>query len=274
MPRPTRSGPEPRKALGQHFLRDSGVLLDIASAVRVPEGGLVVEIGAGTGQLTAALLDGGLTVVALELEDRLVGYLRQRFRDQPRLRVIQGDARDLDLDAILPAGVPFAVAGNLPYFAANPIIRRLLESPRKPADIVVMVQREVARELAAKPGDFSLLGISVQVYAAAEMLFDVSPAAFDPPPKVWSSVVRLTPRTEPLVPTGDMEAFFDLVRRVFRNPRKQIHNCLSRESGLSPDQSQAALDRAQIEPSRRPETLGIDEWLALLAATREVRSGG
>lgn len=274
VPPQRRSGPAPRKSLGQHFLRDSGVLHDIARAVRVPPGGVVVEIGAGTGQLTEALLDAGHDVVALEIEDRLVGFLRQRFSGTLRLRVVRGDARDLELSALVAPGVPFAVAGNLPYFAASPIIRRLLESDRKASDIVVMVQREVAREIAARPGAFSLLTISVQVYAEAEVLFDVAPEAFDPPPNVWSSVVRLTPRDESLVPAPDIEAFFDLVRKTFRNPRKQIHNCLTREAGLRPEQAQQSLAVAGIDPMRRPETLSIGEWLALLAATRRVRADG
>ncbi len=249
------------------------MLSDIAHAVHVPEGGVVVEIGAGTGQLTAALLDAGHPVVALEIEDRLVLHLRQRFRGEPRLRVVQADARDADMGEAVPPGVGFAVAGNLPYFAANPIIRRLLEARRKPTEAVVMVQREVARELAAKAGGFSLLTVSVQVYAEASILFDVPPEAFDPPPSVWSSVVRLAVRDEPLVPAGDIEEFFTLVSKTFRNPRKQIHNALARETGLRADQADEALRLAGIDPIRRAETLSVAEWLGLLAAWRAVRAG-
>ncbi|MCC7363596.1 MAG: ribosomal RNA small subunit methyltransferase A [Dehalococcoidia bacterium] len=266
------SGPRPRKALGQHFLRDSGVLADIAGAMRVPEGGFVLEIGAGTGQLTAALLAAGHEVVALEVEERLIPHLQRRFAGETRLRIELADARTIDLREVLPEGRPFSVAGNLPYFAANPIIRHFLEGEPKPAELVVMVQREVARELAAKPGEMSLLGISVQLYAEAEHLFDVKPEAFDPPPNVWSSVVRLTLRAEPLVPAERIEAFFTLVSKTFRNPRKQIHNALGRATWLPPDGAGEALAAAGIDPMRRPETLSIGEWLELLDACEAVRA--
>lgn len=273
MPRPSPArlpGPRPRKALGQHFLRDSGVLADIVAAVRVPQGGIVLEIGAGTGQLTEALLDAGHDVVALEIEPRLVGHLRNRFRRHPRLRILEADARIVDLETVLPPGVPFTAVGNLPYFAANPIIRHVLESPRRAHEFVAMVQREVAREIAAPPGDWSLLTISVRVYAEPELLFDVAPEAFDPPPAVWSSVVRLALLAEPRVPAAELAPFFEFVSRVFRNPRKQVHNSLARGVWLPPGGARQALEAAGIEPSRRPETLDLDEWRSLQRACSEV----
>lgn len=270
---PSRSRePRPRKSLGQHFLRDTGVLADIAAAVRVPEGGVVIEIGAGTGQLTEALLDAGFEVVALEVEDRLIPHLRRRFRGRDGLRIVQADAREVDVSKLLPLGTPFSVAGNLPYFAANPIIRHFLEGEPKPAEMVVMVQREVARELAAKPSAASLLSISVQVYAEGEVLFDVPPEAFDPPPNVWSSVVRLIVRPEPLVPPERIDAFFELVSKTFRNPRKQIHNALARGIWLPPNGASEALDDAGIDRMRRPETLSVEEWLRLLDSCEAVRA--
>lgn len=273
MPRPSPArlpGPRPRKALGQHFLRDSGVLADIVAAVRVPQGGIVLEIGAGTGQLTEALLDAGHDVVALEIEPRLVGHLRNRLRRHPRLRIVEADARIVDLETVLPPGVPFTAVGNLPYFAANPIIRHVLESPRRAHEFVAMVQREVAREIAAPPGDWSLLTISVRVYAEPELLFDVAPEAFDPPPAVWSSVVRLALLAEPRVPAAELAPFFEFVSRVFRNPRKQVHNSLARGVWLPPGGARQALEAAGIEPSRRPETLDLDEWRSLQRACSEV----
>ncbi len=265
-------GPRPKKALGQHFLRDSGVLADIVGALRVPAGGIVLEIGAGTGQLTEALLEAGHEVVALEIESRLVGHLRNRFRRHPRLRIVEADARVVDLADVLPPSSPFAAVGNLPYFAANPIIRHLLESPRRPTELVVMVQREVAREIAAPPGDWSLLSISVRVYAEPELLFDVPPEAFDPPPAVWSSVVRLSLLPGPRIPSAEIAPFFDFVSRVFRNPRKQVHNSLARGVWLPPGGAREALERAGIDPTRRPETLNLDEWRSLQRTCSEVQA--
>jgi 16S rRNA (adenine1518-N6/adenine1519-N6)-dimethyltransferase len=274
MPSARAPGPRPRKALGQHFLRDTGVLLDIANAVRCPEGGSILEIGAGTGQLTEFLLRLGHPVVALEIEDRLIAHLQRRFGDAPNLRIVPGDARLIALEDVMPAGVPYAAVGNLPYFAANPIIRHVLESPRKPTELVAMVQREVGRELAAPAGDWSLLTISVQMYAVPELLFDVPPEAFDPPPAVVSSVVRMTIRPERQVPAERIEAFFEFVSKVFRNPRKQIHNGLSRGVWLPPDGAREALLLAGIDPQRRPETLDIADWLRLMDACEGVRAHG
>ncbi len=270
---PTRlSGPRPRKALGQHFLRDSGVLHDIAAAVECPAGGFILELGAGTGQLTGALLERGLPVVALEIEPRLVEHLRRRFRGAADLKILEADARTVDIAAVVPPGTAFAVAGNLPYFAANPIIRHFLEGTPRPRSMVVMIQREVAREIAAPPGDWSLLTISVQVYAVATRLFDVPPEAFDPPPAVHSTVVRLDLRPEPLVPQERNSAFFELVSKTFRNPRKQIHNSLQRGLWLPPGGARQALSLAGIEPVRRAETLDIADWLRLLDACEVVRA--
>ncbi len=236
----------------------------------MPEGGFVLEIGAGTGQLTEHLLKRGDPVIALEIEGRLVRHLEQRFPDAPNLTLYPGDARIVDIDRVVAPGTPYSLVGNLPYFAANPIIRRLLEREPRPTEAVVMVQREVGRELAAAPGDASLLAISVQVYATAERLFDVPPEAFDPPPSVVSSVVRLTLRPAPLVPPERNEAFFRLVSNTFRNPRKQIHNSLARGTWLPPGGAAEALEAAGIAPSRRAETLTVDDWLRLLDACEAI----
>ena len=273
MPNSPRSGPAPRKALGQHFLRDQFILHRIVEALRTPQG-LVVEIGPGTGELTAVLLEAGHEVIAVEVEERMVRHLERRFAGESRLRLVTADARTFDLAEVLDRGRPYAVAGNLPYFAANPIVRHILESAHKPTEMVIMVQREVAKEMAAKPGDSSLLAISVQVYAEPERLFDVPPEAFDPPPHVHSSVIRLALREPPLVPAALLEPFFELVSKTFRNPRKQIHNYLGRGVWLPPEGAGRALALAGIDPMRRAETLVIPEWLALLAACEEVRRHG
>jgi 16S rRNA (adenine1518-N6/adenine1519-N6)-dimethyltransferase len=271
---PALRAPAARKSLGQHFLHDTGVLADIAAAVRVPDGGAVLEIGPGTGQLTAALLARGHDVVALEIEPRMLTHLRRRFRNEPRLRLVEGDARDLDVAALMGDDARYAATGNLPYYAAKPIVQRLLAARPAPADIVVMLQREVARELAAPAGGQSLLAVSVAVFAEAAVLFDVPPEAFDPPPKVHSGVVRLTPREVPLVPAERRDPFFRLVQRTFRNPRKQLHNALTQAVALPKERIDAVLAGAAIDPQRRPETLSVAEWLALLDACEAAARDG
>lgn len=253
-------------------MRDTGVLLDVANAVTCPDGGVVVEIGAGTGQLTEYLLARGFDVIALEIEDRLVEHLERRFPEREHLRIVPGDARLIDVASVVPRGVPYAAVGNLPYFAAKPIIRHFLEADPQPVELTVMIQREVARELAAPAGDWSLHTISVQVYAEPKILLHVPPEAFDPPPEVVSSVVRMSTRPEPLIPSARNAEFFEFVSKVFRNPRKQIHNGLSRGVWLPPEGAQLALERAGIEPTRRPETLDIDDWMRLLDACNEVKA--
>lgn len=266
------SSPSARKSLGQHFLHDTSVLDQIADAVGARDDELVLEIGPGTGQLTEALSARYRNVVALEIDERMIRHCERRFRDTPNVTIVPGDARDVDLATLTAGHAGYRVVGNLPYFAANPIIRRLLELQPKPRDIVVMVQREVAQELAAAPGDFSILAIAVQVYATTELLFSVPPTAFDPPPKVVSAVVRLTPRDEPLVPPGQTVPFFTLVRRTFKNPRKQIHNSLDRSMLIEEGTAHAVLARAGIEPSLRPERLSIEDWLRLLDVTEEAHA--
>lgn len=258
--------PRARKALGQHFLIDGDVLAAIAEAARAPEGGIVVEIGAGTGQLTEALLDAGREVAAIEIEPRLLAHLRRRFAGRAGLRLFEGDARHFDFALAAPDGRPFSVAGNLPYFAAAPIVRHLLEDEPRPAEAVVMVQREVAREMAGRRRGLSLLGLAVRNRAEAETLFDVPPGAFDPPPRVHSSVVRLRPREAPLVPPAREAAFFALASGALRNPRKQLRNALARMPGGDAETAGAALAAAGIAADRRPGALAIDEWLALLDA--------
>ncbi len=232
----------------------------------------MLEIGPGTGQLTELLVATGKPVLALEIEPRMIQHLRTRFRGAENLTVFEGDARTTDVTGLVGRGARYSLVGNLPYFAANPIIRHFLEADPQPESMVVMVQREVGREIAAKAGDWSLLTISVQVYAEPELLFDVPAEAFDPPPNVWSSVVRLQMRPEPLVPIERNREFFEFVSRVFRNPRKQIHNSLSRGVWLPEDGAQAALESAGIDPKRRPETLNIADWLRLMDACEGVRA--
>lgn len=273
-PRRGLAQPRAKKELGQHFLRDRAILDAIARAVTPPPEGFLVEVGAGTGELTEALLQRHGGVVAIEIEPRLVRVLRRRFAGIPSVRIIEGDARTIDLPKELELAHPrYAAVGNLPYYAANPIIRHFLEDLPPPTEFVVMLQREVAQDIVAWKGKRSLHSISVEVYAEPELLFDVPPEAFEPAPKVWSSVVRLRVRPRPLVPPERIPRFFDLVARTFKNPRKQLHNALAQGIWLPPGGAREALARAGIDPARRPETLAIEEWLRLLESTEAVRAG-
>src|SRR5207249_6899515 len=182
----------------------------------------------------------------------------------PNVEVIQADALAVD-PAHLFEGRPFKLAANLPYNVATPLIRRLLYAPpaSRPQEMVVMVQREVGRRLAAAPGDMSFLAVETQLVAGVEVLFDVPPEAFFPPPEVSSAVVRLRPlagfRVPPLPST---QRFFQTVEAGFQQRRKQLHNALG-GLGVGAERIQQALAATGIAPQRRAETLTLKEWSRL-----------
>ena len=168
-------------------------------------------------------------------------------------------------------GNAYRVVANLPYYAGTPIVRSFLERERRPASMTVMLQREVARDMCAKPGKMSLLSLAVQIYAEPRSLFTVPPSAFRPPPKVHSTVIQLMPFDEPLVSDADVLDLFKLARSAFVGRRKQLHNSLSNGLAMPTDEIKEMTSRAGVDSERRPATLGIDEWLSLLAEWREIQ---
>ena len=223
-------------------------------------GDLVVEIGPGRGALTRRLLSHAARVVAIEVDADLAQSLPARLDEPSNLSVVNADARTVDLDEVA-GNSPYKVVANLPYYAANPIIRRFLEAHRRPAQMVVMVQREVAESMTAAPGKMSLLSVAVQFYATAKMVCSVPPSAFRPAPKVTSAVVRLELLPQPPLDESEAEAFFSLVRAGFSAPRKQLHNSLGHGLGKASTATYRMLEDAGIDGSRRAGTLSLDEWL-------------
>ncbi|MDO8472347.1 MAG: 16S rRNA (adenine(1518)-N(6)/adenine(1519)-N(6))-dimethyltransferase RsmA [Dehalococcoidia bacterium] len=252
-----------RKALGQNFLVDDGVRATILDAAHLSVGDTVVEVGPGLGVLTRAIAEIGCRVIAVELDDTLASMLEKSLGNWPHVRVLRGDVLSLHAWAEVGPGLPYKVVSNLPYNIASPTLRRFLESPRKPSLLVVMVQEEVAEQIAAKPGKMRLLSAIVQYYASAEIIDRVSPESFFPMPKVSSAVLRLTPHLEPPVKVGDTSSFFSLVAAGFRQPRKQLSNSLSHGLGVSAIQATEHLAAAGIDSHRRAETLSLQEWAGL-----------
>ena len=168
----------------------------------------------------------------------------------------------------IPTDAPYKLIANLPYYAAQPIIRRFLEAGRKPTLMVVMVQREVARNMTAAPGDMSLLSVATQLYGKPKIVASVPPRAFRPPPKVTSAIVRIDVFPEPPIALDSIEAFFTLVRAGFSAPRKQVHNCLQQGLSISRRDAESILSQAGIDPKRRPQTLSLDDWDSLYASWR------
>jgi 16S rRNA (adenine1518-N6/adenine1519-N6)-dimethyltransferase len=254
------------KAMGQHLLVDAGVLQQIVDAAGLDRGTQVLEVGPGAGVLTRELSRVAGRVVAVELDRRMIGVLRETVT-APNVEVVQANALEVD-PARLFDGQPFILVANLPYNVATPLVRRLLYAPTesRPQEMVVMVQREVGRRLAASPGDMSFLAVETQLVADVEVLFDVPPEAFFPPPEVSSTVVRLRPldgyRVPPL-PT--VQRFFQTVEAGFKQRRKQLHNALG-ALGVGVERIQQALAASGIDPQRRAETLSLAEWSHLSAA--------
>ena len=265
--------PKPRKSLGQHFLTDARVLSRIVAAVELAPEDTVVEIGPGRGALTCRLVGRAGRVVAVELDRELAADLPTRCGQPANLAVVEADARTVEIDSLLAAGVKegdgdsggsaYKVVGNLPYYAANPIIRRFLEADPGPRLMVMMVQREVADSMTAAPGRMSLLSVATQFYAAARLVCTVPPTAFRPAPKVTSAVVRLDLRPVPAAPVSDSVAFFDLVRAGFSAPRKQLRNSLGQGLGLPAGLAGETLAAAGVDGRRRAETLSLEEWAAV-----------
>lgn len=259
---------EPRKAWGQHFLTDPNILAKIADAAFVAPGQIVLEIGPGLGHLTRVLAQRGAHVVAVEIDPNLAARLQSDFRDMPSVRILEGDFLARPPRAWLQqAGIErqqYRVVANLPYYITSAILRHLLESEPPPVRIVVLVQREVAQQIAARPPKMNLLGVSVQFYGEPQILSTVPAGAFYPRPKVDSAIITIELKS-PLPPV-DPERFFQMVRAGFSARRKQLRNSLSGGLALAADTATRALVRAGIEPTRRAETLTLAEWLRLYSA--------
>jgi len=251
----------PRKSLGQHFLADSRIAGRILDAAELSMDDLVVEIGPGRGALTKKLVERVKRVVAIELDSNLVAALPQRLDNPANLTCVEADARVVDLARLIAPDTSYKVVANLPYYAANPIVRRLLESQPKPQVLVVMVLQEVAKNMVAKPGDMGILSVATQFYAKAKMVCSVPPRSFRPPPKVTSAVVRLDVLPSPAAVVASEEDFFTVVRAGFAAPRKQIRNSLSQGLGIEPAAGGIILAEAEIDATRRPQTLDIAEWV-------------
>jgi 16S rRNA (adenine1518-N6/adenine1519-N6)-dimethyltransferase len=258
--------PRPRKALGQHFLTDPRILGRIADALGASAGQTVVEIGPGRGALTDILLARGLRVVAIEVDRDLAPRLVVRHAGNAQLTVIAEDVLEVALAAA--AGVePYLLVGNVPYNITTPILFHGLQRPRA-ARGVYLVQKEVAERVVAGAGDesYGALTANVQVVAKAEMLFAVPARAFNPPPKVESAVLRITPLDTPLIAADEEAPYRVMVQGAFGMRRKQMLRVVRELWSLDPAAGGALLETAGITPTDRPEVITPMAFAKLLRA--------
>lgn len=258
-----RLGVRPSKGLGQHFLFERGIVARMVRQAGIGPDDHVLEIGPGLGILTDELLRRGATVTAVELDRRLAAHLRDTFADEPRLRLVEGNALHLRSEDLVPADRPFVVAANLPYAVGSAVLRHLLEQPHRPRRLAVMLQMEVAQRLAAVPPAMSVLGVATQFYALPRIAFAVPPSVFIPPPAVESAVALLDVRPTLPLPAPEHERFFRLVNAGFRQKRKQVANSLADELRLPKASIAAWLGASGIDPMRRAQTLSVEEWVTL-----------
>ncbi len=249
-----------RKRLGQHFLHDPAVIAKLVAAIAPQSADPIVEIGGGLGALTFPLLERVDALHVIELDERLADALEcNRPRDGGRLTVHRGNALEFDFSSLVTKHRTLRIVGNLPYNISTPLLFHLLGQREAIADMHLMVQKEVARRIVAPPGkkDYGRLTIMLAAWLDAQICFDVGPGAFNPPPRVWSTVLRLKPRAEARFTITDELEFANIVRRAFSMRRKTLGRVFA--GVLTREQIQSV----GIDPMARPETLEPGQFAAL-----------
>ncbi|MEW6424450.1 MAG: 16S rRNA (adenine(1518)-N(6)/adenine(1519)-N(6))-dimethyltransferase RsmA [Bacillota bacterium] len=274
----TQYGFRCRKKWGQNFLVDDNIVRKIIAAAGLSPADVVVEIGAGAGALTRVLAQKAGLVIAIEIDERLLPMLNETLKNYDNVEVVLSDALRLDFDLLVKEKAtarksgqrlfPYKVVSNIPYAITTPLLLHLLEGKFDFCFLLIMIQHEVARRLVAGPGDadYGALSIVGQYYTEPKILFRVPRTVFYPRPEVDSAVVYLQRRKKPAVEVPDEDLFFNLVRSAFGQRRKTILNALAgsrRAPGLTREAWREVLRAAGIDPGRRGESLGIEEFAAL-----------
>ena len=257
----TERGLSPRKFLGQHFLVDKNILKKIIQSARINKDEKILEIGAGIGTLTLALAETGASITAIEKDRGAVSLLKELVSAYPNVKVIDGDVLKIDLKSILEEAPVWKIVSNPPYSIVSPLLFKLVSFKEKFSSIVLMLQREFAKRLTARPGtkDYSFLSIKMQFHMDIEIIHKVSRRVFFPVPKVDSTILVLTPRKNVKVKVSDEDLFFKIADSMFRMRRKNLKN------SLKPLNLPASFfESSPIDLTRRGETLSIEE-LGVLA---------
>ena len=270
----------PTKRLGQHFLIDHNMLRAIAAAADLGEEDTVVEVGAGTGLLTAILAAQVAEVIAVEIDPGMVELLRETLHSAHNVTVVQSDILRVTPEQLLSSpdrrsnSQSYKVVANLPYYITSPILRHFITAGLRPDLMVVTVQEEVGRAITAEPGDMSLLSVAVQLFARPSKVRRVPARCFYPAPKVDSLVVRLDTFRSPLVEPGRAGDFLHFVAAGFHSPRKQLRNSFCHGLNATRQYVDSLLSHVCIDAARRPETLTVEEWVRLWKANRSIEESG
>ena len=256
----------PKKSLGQNFLIDQTIVEKIISSADLKKTDLVLEIGPGLGVLTNQLADKAGRILAVELDRRCVEILEKKFKEKKQITIIEKDILKFNFSQYIIDNFPnnrhYKVVANIPYYITAPIIRTLLTAPIKAERIILMTQKEVAERIVAKPGQLSILGLSVQYFAQAKILFNVPRTAFSPTPAVDSAILEIIPYQEK-TNREDEKKFFQLVRAGFSAKRKTLVNNLTNGLHLEKTTIEDILKEVGISSTRRAQELTLEEWKKL-----------
>lgn len=253
-----------KKYLGQNFLINETILPKIIEAADISKDDTIIEVGPGFGILTEALLDAGAKVYAIEKDFDLIARLTKRFGNNKNLKIVHQDALFFDLTQFKK----YKVVSNLPFYIASPLIRKFLESSNPPELMIVMIQKEVAEKILAKPGDSErgILTLAVEFYADAEKIAVVSRNSFRPQPKVDAEIIKIKPKSHLRGEEKSVEPklFFRVVKAGFASKRRQVHNSLAATLRMPKDEVLNILNQANIDPMLRAEDLSLEEWIRLI----------
>ncbi len=254
---------QPKKSLGQNFLVEPAGLMKVVDAAELSGSEEVLEIGAGLGSLTYLLAQTCTRVTTVEIDRHMLEPLTEALKPFTNVQIVPGDILELD-PATLVSQENYVVVANIPYYITSAIIRHLLEAAVKPSRIILTIQKEVAQRIVARDGKMSLLSLSVFVFGEPEIAGTIPAGSFFPAPDVDSAVLRIRLHPEPLIPSSQLDLFFKLAHAGFGQKRKTLRNSLSAGLSLPANEVEARLLEADIEPSRRAETLSMAEWARLV----------
>lgn len=258
-----------KKSLGQNFLRDGKAIEKIIESANLGADDIVIEVGPGEGVLTEKLANVCKKVLAVELDDRLIGFLKKNFLKNENVEIVHGDILKLNLKELAEKNNfstrEYKVIANLPYYITSPILRYFLENEVAPKEMIVMVQKEVAERIVAKPGQMSILAVSVQYYAEAEYLFTVKRDSFEPAPKVDSAVIKIAvSRKASVINKEETKKFFQIVKAGFSAKRKTLANNLANSLHKDKREVEGMLLQMGFLSTVRAQELSVEDWKKLV----------